>query len=94
MALEAVVGFLNADFFLIRTKKSIEKSAAKEVIIRREKTVLRAGTLKESNLSLSYMAHRTFSLKWHLQAYRRICSRMCFSAGIVEAGAYYKVDVV
>jgi len=59
MALEAVVDFLNADIFLIRTKKSIEKSAAKEALISREKTVLRAGALKESKLSLSYMAHRT-----------------------------------
>jgi hypothetical protein len=32
MPLEAVVGFLNADIFLIRTKKSTEKSAAKELL--------------------------------------------------------------
>lgn len=63
MALEAVVDFLHADIFLLRTKPSMEKSGAKEAPIRREKTVLRTGALKKSKLSLSYMAHRTFSSK-------------------------------
>ena len=65
MALEAVVGFLNADIFLLQTKKSIEKSAAKETVSEAKKTVLQAEVWKESKLSLSYMARRTFSLKWH-----------------------------
>jgi hypothetical protein len=34
--------------------------------LRSEKTVLRAGALKESKLSLSYTACRTFSSKRHL----------------------------
>jgi hypothetical protein len=68
MALEADVDFLNADIFLLRTKKSMEKSAAKEALIRRKKTVLRAGALEKSKLSLSYMAHRTFSSEIHRQA--------------------------
>jgi hypothetical protein len=46
----------------------MEKSAAKEALIRREKAVLRAGALKKSKLSLSYMAHRTFSSGMHRQA--------------------------
>jgi hypothetical protein len=45
-----------------------EKSVLQEVSFRREKTTLRARKLKESKLSLSYMARRTFSSKWHSQA--------------------------
>ncbi len=37
MALEAVIGFSNADIFLIQMKKSIEKSAAKEALIEAKK---------------------------------------------------------
>jgi hypothetical protein len=61
MALEAVVDLFERDIFLIRTKKSMEKSTAKEALIRREKTVSRAEALKKSKLNLSSMAHRTFS---------------------------------
>jgi len=32
MALEAVVGFLNTELFLLQTKKSMEKSAVKEAL--------------------------------------------------------------
>ena len=60
MALEAVVDFLHADIFLLRTKQSMEKSAVKEALIGREKTVFRAGTLKKSKLSFSYVARRIF----------------------------------
>ena len=68
MALEAVVGFLNADIFLIRMKKSIEKKCSERGSRKSEKTVLHAGALKESKLSLSYMARRTFSSGIHRQA--------------------------
>ena len=65
MALEAVVDFLNADIFLIQTKKSVEKSAGKEALSEAKKTVLRAEVLQESKLSLSYMVHRIFWSLWH-----------------------------
>ncbi len=68
MALKAVVDFLACRHFLLRTKKSMKNSAAKEALIGREKAVLRAETLKKSKLSLSYMAHRTFSSGIHRQA--------------------------
>jgi hypothetical protein len=68
LALEAVIDFLNANIFVIRAKKLMEKSAVKEALIRREKTALPARVLKRSKLSLSYMAHRTFSSGIHRQA--------------------------
>jgi len=46
-------------------QKAIEKSAAKETVSEAKKTVLQAEVWKESKLSLSYMARRTFSSGIH-----------------------------
>jgi hypothetical protein len=82
MAREAVVGFLHADIFLIRRKQSIEKKCSERGSRRSEKTVLHAGALKESKLSLSYMARRTFSSGRHRQADQAIFGRERTIGGI------------